>query len=306
MKTIFSKISTELPLMFVPNFNFINQLKQRKMVRKLTNTLMALLAICLFTQCNDDDNIDPKLLPEAAKVFLETHYPNQTYTVEKDAENGQTVYEVDLKNGVEVEFTENGECIYVGGRTTEVPKAVLSSKIEDYIDENYSGVRVVEWEIEDNYQEVELSNNVELIFDLDGNFKFSRNDHDDDDDEVVVDESELPVAAKNFINEHFEGATIVTVIKESEGNIVEYEVILSNSFNLDFDANGKCINIEGMKNQQIPDTALDAKLVSYVTSNYPNNFIVEWDLDTREQEVELNNGTELVFDTAGNFKYIDN
>jgi hypothetical protein len=212
---------------------------------------------------------------------------------------------VDLAGGIEVEFNAQGECIYVGGQTNQVPAEVVSSKIQTYINTNYPNATIVEWDLENTYQEVELSNNIELIFDLEGNFQYSRNDDDDDDDnETTVNVNELPATAQTFITTHFPNITITTVKRETEHNITEYEVILSNAFELDFDATGNCIGIDGNK-QQIPNSALSNKIIDYVSSNYAPAFITDWDLDTRKQEVELNNGVELVFDLDGNFKYLD-
>jgi hypothetical protein len=46
----------------------------------------------------------------------------------------------------------------------------VQQKIMDYIRSNYPDLTVVEVEIESQKIEIELSNNIELIFDLNGNF----------------------------------------------------------------------------------------------------------------------------------------
>ena len=275
------------------------------MKTKIMTILMALITMVLFAQCDkDDDNINPSDLPEVAQNFLKTNYPNKDYTVEKESKNGKVVYEVDIVGNIDVEFDGQGKCTYVGGRISEIPNEVVDSQIRTYVSDNYPNVRIVEWEMEDTYQEVELSNNIELIFDLENKFLYSRRD-DDDDDEIIIGENELPTAARTFITTHFPDVTITTLTKEMEHGTIEYEAILANAFELDFDAAGNCISIDGSM-QRIPDGALNSKIVNYVSVNYTNTFIRDWDLDTRNQEVELRNGLELTFDLEGNFLYVDN
>lgn len=273
------------------------------MKTKLTTAIVALLSIVLFTQCDEDEIINANELPQEARLFLETNFADKSYVIEKDTEGSKVIYEVEIAGGTEVEFNAEGKCIYVGGRVAQVPSELISSEIQSYILTNYPGETIVEWEWEDNYQEVELSNNIELVFDLDNNFLFSRHD-DDDDNETAIEASELPEAVKAFVSTHFPQATISAATVESKLTFTEYEVTLSNAFQLEFNGNGNCLAIDG-NNQPVPDSALNSQIVAYVKGNYPQSFIVEWDLDSRTQEVELHNGVELTFDLDGNFRYAE-
>ncbi|NJW55646.1 PepSY-like domain-containing protein, partial [Salinimicrobium oceani] len=52
--------------------------------------------------------------------------------------------------------------------------------------------------------------------------------------------------------------------------------------------------------------ALPQAILTYISTNYPENTIREAEVEDNGQfEVELNNGTELVFDAQGNFLGID-
>lgn len=207
-----------------------------------------------------------------AQLFLETNYAGESYRVEKDTDDGKVVYEVKMAGGTEVEFNAEGKCIYVVNRSNPVPAEVIGNEIQSYVAANYPGAIIVEWELENTYQEVELSNNIE------------------------------PEAATTFVSSHFLEATITTATRETKLTLTEYEVTLSNGFSLEFNVAGKCTGIDG-NNRAIPDSALNSKVVEYVKNNYAGTFITDWDLDSRSQEVELNNHVELTFDLDGNFRY---
>ena len=76
---------------------------------------------------------------------------------------------------------------------------------------------------------------------------------------------------------------------------------MSNDFEMNFNAAGELTSISG--DTGIPTAIVPANIITYVTANYPEILIVEWDLDRRKQEVELSNNVELVFDLSGNFLY---
>lgn len=57
---------------------------------------------------------------------------------------------------------------------------------------------------------------------------------------------------------------------------------------------------------KLPDSVIPTKILSYVKSNYPNNYITEWESGRRKQQVELNNDLSLDFNHSGVFLRIDN
>ena len=118
----------------------------------------------------------------------------------------------------------------------------------------------------------------------------------------------LPSNAQDFINQHFSSASVEGVEENSSWKIWaddKYEVRFSNGIELDFDENGNLIEIDSQNNEAIPMTALPSSIVSYIQTNYTNSKIVGWEKQDKEQEVELADGTELEFDSEGNFRKID-
>ena len=131
-------------------------------------------------------------------------------------------------------------------------------------------------------------------------------DNDDDNKESTINAADLPKSADTFVTTYFPNTTYVLITKQNiadnDGSI--YDVKLSNNFEIDFDANGNWIDIDG-NNQAVPVELVPEKIQTYVTTNYPNQFVTSIDNETTYTEVELSNNIELVFDLQGNFLRID-
>ncbi|MGQ2982504.1 PepSY-like domain-containing protein [Flavobacterium sp.] len=142
--------------------------------------LMALAATALMgAACSDDDNngtetvIQATELPQAARNFVETHFPGITYTrVEKQskADRDGSIYDVHLSNGFEIDFTADGAWTDIDGNNQAVPAAILPASIAQYVTANYASRSVTTIEIERHGYDVELSNDVDLVFNANGEF----------------------------------------------------------------------------------------------------------------------------------------
>lgn len=111
-------------------------------------------------------------LPQKVKTFLEKHYPNIGIAkYEMKAKASGKEYEVKLNNGVEIEFdsTENWKEIkdYNG-----VPDVFVPAKIKSYVTKNYPNIKIekIDLKADKNQIKVELLNDTDLKFDMDGNF----------------------------------------------------------------------------------------------------------------------------------------
>ena len=114
----------------------------------------------------------------------------------------------------------------------------------------------------------------------------------------------LPQTVLDYITTNYSNQTILTSEIESNGN---YEVVLSNSVELIFDANGNFLGIDDDSNDNYGDTYINPAdlpqaILDYIANNYPNNTIDEAELENNgNYEVELDDDTELIFDADGNF-----
>lgn len=122
-----------------------------------------------------------------------------------------------------------------------------------------------------------------------------------DDDEVVKD---TPQEIETFVNLYFPNNTILQITKESSGSSFTYDVKLSGNIDLEFNSNREVIDIDS--NTKLPNSLIPEKIMTYVETNYPDNFIIGWELEMDHQQVELNNGLELEFTMNGEFIRVDN
>ena len=129
--------------------------------------------------CNNDDDsnvsyVEMNTLPTVAKDFVNTNFAGiEILNIEKfaPAKSNGVMYKVNFKNGSEVEFDESGNWIKVEatGNGT-IPTGFISTAILTYIATNYTNIGINQIEKIASGFEVELTNDVDLIFDVNGNF----------------------------------------------------------------------------------------------------------------------------------------
>lgn len=119
----------------------------------------------------------------------------------------------------------------------------------------------------------------------------------------VIDEKDLPKEIQSYVQIHFPESQIIFAVKDKEGLSYKYELKLNNRVELDFNAQGEIISIEGK--EKLPDSVIPVKILSYVQKKFPKNYITDWSLKKRKQEIELDNGLELKFNNDGDFIKMD-
>lgn len=285
------------------NFNFIK-------------SIAATTALFTFVACSNDDDgnngsrIGYADLPETSKNLIATNFSDaeaKSVTKKDVPDTDGTVYEVHLNNNYEIDFNAQGDLTDISGNNQKLPDGVVLPAILQYVLDNYpSDVYIDEMDREPFGYEVELSNDVELYFDVDGNF-ISQDVDNDDDDEITVPVSDLPQNARTLIESHFSGAQAIYLSKnkvtDDDGTL--YELKLDNGFEIDFDKDGNWTDIEGNR-QQVPDALIPEGILSYVLSNYPSPLFIEGiDKESYGYQLEISNDLDLKFDVDGNFIGID-
>jgi len=124
------------------------------------------------------------------------------------------------------------------------------------------------------------------------------------DKETILNENDIPVEIKTYVETHFPASKILQCVKDKDGLELNYDVIIEGNFKLEFNKKKEIESIDGVT--QLPDSVIPAKILNYVQTNYASNFITDWDLDRNDQQVELDNGLELKFNKSGDFLRIDN
>lgn len=127
---------------------------------------------------------EPGELPEEAQLFLNRHFPDEKVVDfekfnkifdSKETDffdfDDQEAYEVELSNGIKVEFGKEGTMTEMGStEDIAIPLHALPDLIEIYLKTNYMDEKVVAYEIDADDQEIELDNGIDLEFDNDGRF----------------------------------------------------------------------------------------------------------------------------------------
>lgn len=117
----------------------------------------------------------------------------------------------------------------------------------------------------------------------------------------VGNENSLPNNSKEFLQQHFAGIQISSVIIEDDK---EYDAILADGTNVEFFRNGNWEKVERF-GSAIPESIVPAKIAEYVKANFPNLYIEEISVERNGFDVELNNNIDIIFSKDGDFKRID-
>lgn len=124
-------------------------------------------------------------------------------------------------------------------------------------------------------------------------------------DRVSRDPYDLPQDAREMITTYFKKSEINRIKIDSKflgGN--EYEVILDNGTEIEFDSDGKWIEVD-CGHRAVPQSLIPNDIVNHVKSNYAGRSIVKIEHKHNKYEVELSNGIDLVFDQNGKFLHVD-
>ena len=133
--------------------------------------LVALMCMVLQSAtCFADDRIIPvEQLPAAAKTFVQKHFPKAAISyASKDFEFGGAKFEARLADGTEVDFDNRGNWDKVDCYMEAVPSALVPATIAQYIKANHPGTFVTKIDKERYGYEIELSNDLDLKFNRNG------------------------------------------------------------------------------------------------------------------------------------------
>lgn len=132
------------------------------------------LSICMVAFAMTAKAQNPSLIqehtPTEIKTFVETHFPKGQITKYKKKVNLSRVkHEVKLNDKTELEFDQDFELTEAEAKF-HLPESIIPQKIVQYIQSNYSGAKIEEWEKKSYGQKVELTSGLDLYFDHQGDF----------------------------------------------------------------------------------------------------------------------------------------
>lgn len=233
-----------------------------------------LLLSCSIVELAEDQNLidDIELLSNENELNSDKESAQTTKDTDNDGINDEADVDTDNdgiedngtdidEDGINDEYDDyidgdgisNEEDEYQNLSDTDL-SSTIQQKITAYINENHSGETITEVEIENQIIEVELSGNIELSFDLNGDFLATKaeNDHDNDDNENDDNENEysslsssnLSQAVQKKIADYISANYPNDSVTEVEIENQKIEVELSSGIELIFDLNGNFLRLD--------------------------------------------------------------
>ena len=160
-------------LIFLSTFVAINILILKKMntLKTLSTIAFSLLVFGIAT-AQDEGLVPASALPANAQTFVNQYFSaNDIVSVWQDTEKGKVEeYTVLFADGTEVEFHADGNWKEVKARNGQVSPKIVPAKIAKYVQKKFPKAMIKEIKKGRTKYEIDLTNNVELLFNLNGNF----------------------------------------------------------------------------------------------------------------------------------------
>lgn len=136
--------------------------------------LPAMVAVAFLTMsCDKESTIQPEKLPNTAQDFLGEHFNANkilSVTEEKEGLSGKEFTAI-LDDGTKITFDKNGQWIEAEApERTALPTSFILSPIKSYVETNHATAPVSTIEKEKHGFDVELTNDLDLVFDKAGKF----------------------------------------------------------------------------------------------------------------------------------------
>ena len=138
--------------------------------------VMFLFASLLMTMsaCSSNPQVGTfSELPAPAQQFITTYFAQSDIAwIQWERSGVSKEYEVRLNSGVEMEFYGDGSLETIDCKPNAVPDGIVPVAIATYVSTQFPHAFIVKYHIDRRKQEVELNNDLDIVFNLKGNFKY--------------------------------------------------------------------------------------------------------------------------------------
>ena len=117
--------------------------------------------------------------------------------------------------------------------------------------------------------------------------------------------TELPVPITTFIQQNFPGQTISFAKKDLEITGWQYDVVLADGTQIDFDTDEMWDKIQSSMTNPVPTQLIPAPIVTHLQANFPDAMVLKIDKERNGYEIELANGLELRYNEQGALMEMD-
>jgi hypothetical protein len=124
------------------------------------------------------------------------------------------------------------------------------------------------------------------------------------DNDRVINKSQLPAPAQQFLNEHFAGVDLTYAKEERDIFKHSFEVRLADGTKIEFTSKGEWDEVE-CRFGEVPAAIVPQAIKEYIDKNYAGAKVLYIEKDRNDYEVKLSNRLELKFDKDFNIYDID-
>ena len=121
-------------------------------------------------------------------------------------------------------------------------------------------------------------------------------------EDIEIKPEQSPQKAQQIIAKAFPDAKIKKANIEKRASLMQYEVKISGGVKLQFSKDGSLTECECTKGP-VPDMLIPSKIRSFIAKEFPKNSVVRIEHDSKIYELDLDDGTELSFNSA--YRLID-
>ena len=117
--------------------------------------------------------------------------------------------------------------------------------------------------------------------------------------------AQLPMPITSFIQQNFPGQTISFAQKDLEITGWQYDVVLADGTQIEFDTDQVWDKIQSTLTNPVPTALIPAPIVTQIQAQFPQAMILKIDKESYGYEIELANGLELKFNKQGALMEMD-
>ena len=125
------------------------------------------------------------------------------------------------------------------------------------------------------------------------------------DNDKLINKSELPAQAQQFIDAHFANVKLTYAKLERDFFERSYEVVLADGTKIEFASNGSWRDVD-CRYEEVPAAIIPQAIKEYVNNNYPGEKILKIEHDRGYYELKLSNRYALTFNKDYKIVDIDN
>lgn len=117
--------------------------------------------------------------------------------------------------------------------------------------------------------------------------------------------AELPATITAFVQQNFPGQNISFAKKDLELTGWQYDIVLADGTQIDFDTDQTWDKIQSPMTHPVPTALIPAPILANLQANYPTAMVLKIDKERYGYEIELANGLELKFNNQGTLMDVD-